>query len=546
MGFKRILLLGCQVILIGFAAFITIKYYKAVEPTYAPWMGAFALSNIFKLILGPILALFFLLSSYALGRLLWTRLGGLPEFPSPGTGFLLLSAIGIASQSIITWLFLSLGWAPSALIFFICLVVLVMEIIPTIEALRSSLSPPVIEGESASRKSLSLLIWPMLFCMMVTPFMWGTPLPNPYFDDPGASFKLTIGHSPLGLDIPLYVIYARIGGPWAATAVNLGLIWLIIIGMLETSRRLFNSLPAGLLGAILFLCIPFQYSLITQPSGEIVLAFFLFASFSALIWYLFDGSLGALPLSGFLLGLALSVSAKGIIFAVVFLLYAIIGSIGTIRRRLLVGIGILISFVVLAILFGSLLMVQNRVLTGNFFHPILGRDKVELDVPPPPEPDPMDLRAKPSKAKPIPADDLEGVDFPTEYGTFWGIGYKMTMSTDGDLKKGPQGLGPFFMAFIPGILLIMLTRRHTRQAWTLILLLLIFYLFWVYAARIVSLRMLYAIYPFQALVTGYIIDRLYLLSKLNEKRPISYIFLIIFIPSALFIFLWTCPGFWFM
>jgi len=382
--------------------------------------------------------------------------------------------------------------------------------------------------------------------MMVTPFIWGTPLPNPYFDDPGASFKLTIGRSPLGLDIPLYVIYARVGGPWAATAVNLGLIWLIIIAMLETSRRLFNSLPAGLLGAVLFLCIPFQYEIITQHSGEIVLAFFLVASFSALTWYLFDGKLEALPLSGFLLGLALSVSSKGIIFAVVFLLYAIIGSIGTIRRRLLVGIGILISFVVLAILFGSLLMVQNRILAGNFFHPIFTGDKVEFDVPPSPEPDPMDRRVKPSKAKPIPADDLQGVDFPTEYGAFWGVGYKITMSTDGDLEKGPQGLGPFFMAFIPGILLIMVTRRHTLQAWTLILLLLFFYLFWAYAARIVSLRMLYAIFPFQALVTGYIIDRLYLLSKLDEKRAISYIFLVIFIPSALFIFLWTCPGFGFM
>ena len=539
------MLLICQVALIGFAVFISFKYYQAVKPAFFTWMGAFLLSDayIIKLILGPILALFFMLSSFALGRLLWTRLGGEDEFPSPGTAFLLLSAIGISVQAITGWICLAFGWTPSALIFLLALVVLVMEITPTIETLRSTLSPPITKGESISRKGFGWLLWPMLFCISLTPFIWGAPPPLPYLEDPGASFKLTIGHSPIGLDVPLFAIYSKIGGAWAATSVNLALMWLMLIGMLEISRRLFNSLPAGLLGAALFLCIPLQYLLITKPAGEFVLAFFLLASYSALTWFLFAKKPEALPLAGFLLGVALSVSSKAMIIAAVFLLYAIIGSVCFIRRKPLVGVGMLIAFIALASAVGSLLVVQNKTLTGDLFYPTLNQGNIEFDVPLPPEPGPFDYKTKPSKAKPIPPDTLEGVDFPTEYGPFWGVGYKMTMTTDGDIKKGPQGLGPLFMAFIPGILLIMITRRHTLEAWTLILLILFGYLFWAYAARIVSLRMLYAIFPFQAMLTGYIIDRLYLLSKLDEKRWISYIFILLFIPAALFIYLWTCPGY---
>lgn len=161
----------------------------------------------------------------------------------------------------------------------------------------------------------------------------------------------------------------------------------------------------------------------------------------------------------------------------------------------------------------------------------------------PKPPEPKKAGEEPSKARPIPAERLTGVDFQDKYGAFTGVGYKLTMTTDGDFSRGPQGLGPFFMAFIPGILLIMITRRHTLEAWTLILLLLFVYLFWAYAARIMSLGIMYAIFPFQALLTGYIIDRLYLLSKLEEKRPVSYIFIILFIPAALFTFLWICPGY---
>jgi hypothetical protein len=528
----------------GFAAFITVKYILAVKPHYEAWLGALSLSNIFMLILGPALAAFFVASSYGLGRLLWTRLGGMAEFPSAGTELLLLSAVGVTIQAIAGWVLSAFGWMPSTLIFFLGLIAFVIEITPFIETLRTALSPPVMEGEELSRKGFTWLIWPILFFVSLTPFIWNNPESPGYLIDPGASFKLTVGHSPIGLDFPLFGIYARIAGPWAANAVNLGLVWLILIGMLEASRRLYNSLPAGLLAIVLFLCLPVHFKMLAQPSPEIVLAFFLMAAYSALTWFLFTGRLDALPLSGVFLGLALSVSSKGIIFALVFLIYAIIGCIGHMRKRPVIASLILAAFIFLTALFGSLLAAQNMSLTGNAFYPLFSYP-VEFNVPEPPEPDLRVPDAKPSKALPIPADKLEGVDFPTNYGSFTGVGYKITMSTDGDLSKGPQGLGPLFMAFIPGILLIMITRRHTREAWTIILLLLLVYLFYAYAARIVSLKMLYAIFPFQALITGYIIDRLYLLSKLEEKRVISYIFIFIFIPAALVTFIWTCVGYGF-
>ncbi len=544
-GFKKILLLICQVALMGFAAFITVKYILAVKPQYAAWLGALSLSNVFRLILGPALAAFFVASSYGLGRLLWTRLGGLADFPSAATEFLLLSGIGICVQAIFGWVLSAFGWTPSALVFFVGLIALVIEITPFTDTIRSAFSPPVKEGEGFSRKGFTWLIWPMLICVTLAPFMWNNPASPGWLSDAGASFKLTIGHSPIGLDKPLFGIYAGMAGPWAASAVNLGLLWLIIIGMLEASRRLYNSLPAGLLGIVLFLCIPLHFQMLAQPSPEIVLAFFLVASYSALTWFLFSGRLDALPLSGIFLGLALSVSSKALPFAIIFLLYALIGCAGHLRKRPVIAILILAAFIILAALFGSLLAAQNITQTGNAFYPLFSYP-VEFKVPEPALPNPRTPMAKRSKALPIPADKLEGVDFPTNYGSFAGVGYKMTMSTDGDLSKGPQGLGPFFMAFIPGILLILITRRHTREAWTIILLLLLVYLFWAYAGRIISLKMLYAIFPFQALITGYIIDRLYLLSKLEEKRAVSYIFIVIFIPAALLTFIWTCPGYGFL
>jgi hypothetical protein len=265
------------------------------------------------------------------------------------------------------------------------------------------------------------------------------------------------------------------------------------------------------------------------------------ASYSALVWYLFESRFEGLALAALFLGLAFSVTARAIVYICIFLLYIIISCIKQIRTRALRGVGVLVTFVVVTAIGASLLAVQNHYLAGNWLYPLSQRDMTVFNIPEPPPPEWPDWKT--SKAKPIRPDALTGVDFPTRYGSFAGVGYKMTMSTDGDLSAGPQGLGPFFMAFIPGILLLMITRRHTVQAWTLILLLLFVYLFWAYAGRTVSLNMLYAVFPFQALITGYIIDRLYLLSKLEEKRSISYIFLIIFIPAALLTFLWTCPGF---
>jgi len=527
----------------GFAGFITVKYLAAVEPAFGKWAGAVALSNPYKIILGPLLSCFFIGSSHAIGRFLWTRLGGTVEFPSPGTEFTLLSAIGIAFQVIIGWVLLALGWLPAGLLFFLGLFAIVIELTPMVESLRGAISPPPSEDELFSRKTLTwLLILPLVF-ITVTPFTWGIPdIPN-YFDDPAASFKLAFGHTPLGLGIPLYAIYSRIAGPWAANAVSLGLIWLVILIILDTARRLFSSRPAGLLGAILFLCIPFQFSLVAKPSWDIVLAFFLMASYSALIWYLFETRFEGLTLAGLFLGLSFSVSARGIVFIGIFLLYIIISCIKHIRTSPLREVGILLIFLVLTAMGASLLAIQNHYLARDSSYPLFTdkNNMIAFNIPEPPAPKWPDYTT--SKAKPIPPDALTGVDFPTRYGSFAGVGYKMTMSTDGDLSAGPQGLGPFFMAFIPGILLLMITRRHTLQAWTLILLLLFVYLFWAYAGRIVSLNMLYAVFPFQALITGYIIDRLYLLSKLEEKRAMSYIFLVLFIPSALLTFLWTCPGF---
>jgi hypothetical protein len=540
-GFKRILLLACQILLLGFAGYITIQYLLAVEPVLTKWMGALSLSNPFKIILGPAIAFFFFISSHALGRFLWTRLGGQIDFPGPGAEFTLLAGIGVSFQAVLGWVLFALGWLPGALFFFIGLVAFVIELNPTLENFRSLFSPAIAEGESFSRKTLTWLTWLMLIFFSFTPFTWGIPDAPTYLTNPVGSFKLTLGHSPLGLEFPLHAIYARIAGPWAANAVSLGLMWLIVIMMIDVAQRLFTSRPAGLLGVILLICVPFQFSLVTIPSREIVLAFFLIMAYSALVWSLFDDRFEGSLLSGFFLGLALSVSTRGIIFAAIYLLYAIIGSIGKIRARPLAGTGSLVAFIILTTFGASLLSIQNRYLAGNSLYPLFAYSDVSLSVP---EPHPPEGRGeKPSEAKPIPPDALEGVDFPTHYGNFAGVGYKMTMSTNGDLSAGPQGLGPFFMAFIPGILLIMITRRHTLEAWTLILLLLFVYLYWAYIGRIVSLKMLYAIFPFQALLTGYIVDRLYLLSKLEEKRPMSYIFIILFIPGALLTFLWTCPGY---
>ena len=527
----------------GFAGFITVKYSASVEPAFGKWAGGVALSNPFKIILGPLLACFFVGSSHAMGRILWTRLGGSIEFPTPGAEFTLLSAVGIAFQAVIGWVLLAVGWLPGGLLFILGIVAILAELTPTVDNLRSTLSPPSSEGDAFSRKTLTWLMALPLIFLSVTPFTWGIPELPGYLTDPAASFKLALGHIPLGLGIPLYSIYSTIGGPWAANAVTLGLTWLIILMILDTALRLFASRPAGLLGAILYLCIPFQYLLLSAPSWDIVLAFFLVASYSALVWFLFEGKFEAIPLAALLLGLALSVSARGIIFAGIFFLYVIISCIKQFAVRPLRAVAVIVTFIISTALGASLLAVQNNYLTGNWLYPIFTnpQNAIEFKIPEPAAPKWPDYRV--SKAKPIPADTLIGVDFPTEYGSFPGVGYKMTMSTDGDLSAGPQGLGPFFMAFIPGILLLMITRRHTLQAWTLILLLLGGYLFWAYAGRIVSLYMLYAIFPFQALITGYIIDRLYLLSKLEEKRKMSYIFLILFIPAALLTFLWICPGF---
>jgi len=419
------------------------------------------------------------------------------------------AALGLGALSLLTF-GLGLVGLFYRWLFWLLLLVLVVILCPQIRAIANQLrAGPILPTGTRLNRTLAVYLGFILtltfFRCLTPPIAWDSQV----YHLTGPKLYLQVHRLPVDIDIPylgfppllemLFTAGLLLKGDIVARLVHYAYGFLTLLALFAFADRYFNRKVAWLSMAI-FYSVPSLVLISTWAYVDLGLIFYEFTSFCALMRWLEVRDRRWLALTAILCGLAMGVKYTSVILPITLALIIAI----TLRVRQKgpkEAAQALLLFGVLAIVVASPWYLKNFFSTGNPFYPF-----------------------------------FYGGTYWDEFRTWWysraGTGLAFTapwrlLITPWEMTVlGTQGaesydatIGPVLLTVIPLLALVWrkIAAGERRVIGYALLVCLIQYLFWLYgvaqSALLVQTRLLFPIFALLALVAGYTVDKLALLTR---------------------------------